>query len=346
MKPFPILLVLPPFLKTNDSFSEAFGVLPSFQQSTRQSVPSFLFSKSFSYTSSLAASTLTPPETPPTQMNNDDENEENKTEGVFNIVLVAGFESFNRNLYQEAVQLLPPMISTKINLKVFSDSEIRLPPTSTTLTDDSNSNNNVNTNPKFTKALQKADMFIGSLIFDYDDVLAVSQLLTNIKGPRLCFECATELMEFNHVGSFSMEPQKMADGSNAPSGPPPVVKAVLSKFSSGKEEDKLSGYLKLLKIGPQLLQFVPGGKAKDLRTWLEAYRCKYLSDIFFVSIILLRCNVYLSFSAWHELFVSHIPLIILMFFFFTKRLESGGNSKCIFYASIIISTLSCTSHPT
>ena len=58
------------------------------------------------------------------------------------------------------------------------------------------------------------------------------------------------------------------------SGYPPAVKVVLSKFSSGKEEDKLAGYIKLLKIGPQLLQFVAGDKTKDLRTWLEAYRCK------------------------------------------------------------------------
>ena len=57
-------------------------------------------------------------------------------------------------------------------------------------------------------------------------------------------------------------------------GPPPAVKAILSKFSSGKEEDKLQGYTKLLKIGPDLLKFIPGTNTKlsDLRTWLEVYR--------------------------------------------------------------------------
>ena len=64
-----------------------------------------------------------------------------------------------------------------------------------------------------------------------------------------------------------------SDEDSGPSaGPPPAVKAILSKFSSGKEEDKLAGYLKMLKIGPDLLKFVPGSKANDLRTWLEAYR--------------------------------------------------------------------------
>jgi len=74
-------------------------------------------------------------------------------------------------------------------------------------------------------------------------------------------------MTYNRVGSFTME-----SNDDSPSGPPPAVKAVLSKFSSGKEEDKLSGYLKLLKVGPDLLKLVPGEKASDLRTWLEIYR--------------------------------------------------------------------------
>ena len=55
-------------------------------------------------------------------------------------------------------------------------------------------------------------------------------------------------------------------------GPPPAVKALLSKFGSGREEDKLQGYLKMLKIGPQLLKFIPNDTAQDLRSWLELYR--------------------------------------------------------------------------
>jgi hypothetical protein len=30
-------------------------------------------------------------------------------------------------------------------------------------------------------------------------------------------------------------------------------------FGSGREEDRLTGYLSFLKIGPQLLKFIPGG---------------------------------------------------------------------------------------
>ena len=33
---------------------------------------------------------------------------------------------------------------------------------------------------------------------------------------------------------------------------------VLSLFSSGREEDKMVGYLSFLKIGPKLLKFLPG----------------------------------------------------------------------------------------
>ena len=55
------------------------------------------------------------------------------------------------------------------------------------------------------------------------------------------------------------------------SGPPAPVKAILKQFSSGREEDKMSGYLNFLKVGPKLLKWLPGKKASDLRTWLTVY---------------------------------------------------------------------------
>ena len=49
----------------------------------------------------------------------------------------------------------------------------------------------------------------------------------------------------------------MGDGGKF-KGPPPAVKKVLSLFGSGREEDKMVGYLSFLKIGPKLLKFLPG----------------------------------------------------------------------------------------
>ncbi|KIY93146.1 magnesium chelatase subunit H [Monoraphidium neglectum] len=72
-------------------------------------------------------------------------------------------------------------------------------------------------------------------------------------------------MGCTRLGSFEMDP------SGKSKGPPPAVKKVLSLFSSGREEDRLVGYLSFLKIGPKLLQFVPGNKARDLRSWLTVY---------------------------------------------------------------------------
>mmetsp|Transcript_33214 Transcript_33214/g.67944 ORF Transcript_33214/g.67944 Transcript_33214/m.67944 type:complete len:1449 (+) Transcript_33214:144-4490(+) len=177
-------------------------------------------------------------------------NEDDRSDSV-NVVLVTGFESFNRDLYEQAGAIVP--VECKLNLQVFADSDIRT------------TNEGINEN--FANAVKNADAFIGSLIFDYDDVVAISSMLPHVRGPRLIFESATELMAFNRVGTFNM--QSSGDG---PSGPPPAVKSILKKFSSGKEEDKISGYLKMLKMGPDLLKFVPGEKASDLRTWLEAYR--------------------------------------------------------------------------
>ena len=188
-------------------------------------------------------STVTPEtEAATTAFNNDNNDEEeddsdDDDESTVNIVLTTGFESFNRNLYQTAGQHLPPPLSSHLNLQVFADSDIQSSP------------------QQFAHAVQNADLFIGSLIFDYDDVQIVSELLPSVKGPRLLFECATELMEFNRVGSFNME---VKEGSSGSDGPPPAVKAILNKFSSGKEEDKINGYLKMLKVGPDLLKFIPG----------------------------------------------------------------------------------------
>jgi len=170
-----------------------------------------------------------------------------------NIVMVVGFESFNRDIYRLA--------SDKCNTHVFADTEIRVP--NAPPGDDTESV----VNPKLLKAMQNADAFVGSLVFDYDDALALKELLPLVKGPRLLFECALELMAFNEVGSFNMK----GSGDGA-AGPPAPVKAILSKFSSGKEEDKMSGYLKLLKVGPDLLKYIPGKKVADLRLWMESYR--------------------------------------------------------------------------
>ncbi|KAL7508774.1 hypothetical protein ACHAXN_005850 [Cyclotella atomus] len=178
----------------------------------------------------------------PVQRHNDGYQPRNNAK--VNIVLVTGFESFNRDLYEKAGESLPKEFG--VNLKVFADSDIR-------------------SSPEFSSAVQNADIFIGSLIFDYDDVVFVSALLDHVKGPRLIFECATELMSFNRVGKFTMT-------SSGQSGPPAPIKAILSKFSSGKEEDKINGYLKMLKVGPDLLKFIPGEKVGDLRCWLESYR--------------------------------------------------------------------------
>ena len=38
-----------------------------------------------------------------------------------------------------------------------------------------------------------------------------------------------------------------------------------------QEEDRLAGYLSLLKVGPALLKFLPGRAAADVRRWLTTY---------------------------------------------------------------------------
>jgi len=164
------------------------------------------------------------------------------------IVLISGFESFNVRLYQKVSKSLRKRYPT-CSLLVFSDRDIA-----------------GNRRDELERALDDADAFFGSLLFDYDQVEWLRAKLVKIKT-KFVFESALELMSETNVGTFEMKPGK--DGAKA--GPPPAVQKILKKFGSGKEEDKLVGYLSFLKIGPQLLKFIPGEKAKDLKNWLTVY---------------------------------------------------------------------------
>ena len=159
------------------------------------------------------------------------------------IVLIAGFESFNADLYRQAAQMAQARCP-ELEIRVFSDRDL------TPHADDVEA------------ALQEADVVFCSLIFDYDQVMWLRERMQTIPI-RLVFESALELMSLTRLGKFALGDQ--------PQGMPKPIKFILSKFSSGREEDKLAGYLSFLKTGPKLLKFVPVKKVQDLRHWLIIY---------------------------------------------------------------------------
>jgi len=159
------------------------------------------------------------------------------------IVLIAGFESFNADLYREAAKLAQKRC-LELEIIVFSDRAL------------SSNRAEVET------ALQGADVFFGSLLFDYDQVLWLRDRIKHIPI-RLIFESALELIALTKLGAFAI--------GDKPKGMPKPIKFILDKFSNGREEDKLAGYLSFLKVGPKLLKFVPGQKVQDLRNWLIIY---------------------------------------------------------------------------
>nr|MBA3922903.1 cobaltochelatase subunit CobN [Nostocaceae cyanobacterium] len=159
------------------------------------------------------------------------------------IVLIAGFESFNADLYRKAANLALQKCP-QLQILVFSDRDI------------------TTKSSEVATALQDADVFFGSLIFDYDQVLWLRDRIAQIPI-RLVFESALELMSLTKLGAFAIGDQ--------PKGMPKPVKFILEKFSNGREEDKLAGYISFLKIGPKLLKFVPVQKVQDLRNWLIVY---------------------------------------------------------------------------
>ena len=111
-------------------------------------------------------------------------------------------------------------------------------------------------------ALANAQVFFGSLLFDYDQVLWLRDRLTHIPI-RLVFESALELMSLTQLGAFAI--------GDKPKGMPKPIKFILDKFSQGREEDRLAGYISFLKVGPKLLKYVPVQKVQDLRNWLIIY---------------------------------------------------------------------------
>ncbi|QDZ18489.1 subunit H of magnesium-chelatase [Chloropicon primus] len=166
-----------------------------------------------------------------------------------NIVFVCGFEAFNISLYKKVAQSLRRMSSGLINLRVFSDRDIE-------------ENQDV-----VLQALEDScDVFFGSLLFDYDAVEWLKDKVESVPV-RFVFESDLNLMGMTQVGTFTMamkDPGKKA-------GPPPAVKKILSLFGSGREEDRMVGYLSMLKFGPKLLKYLPGTKVRHLRNWLNVY---------------------------------------------------------------------------
>jgi magnesium chelatase subunit H len=159
------------------------------------------------------------------------------------IVLIAGFESFNAGLYRNAAKRAQERCPA-LDIRVFSDRDLTTDPTA------------VET------ALQGADVFFGSLLFDYDQVIWLRDRLQSVPI-RLVFESALELMSLTQLGRFAI--------GDRPKGMPKPVKFILDKFSQGREEDRLAGYLSFLKVGPKLLKYVPVQKVQDLRNWLILY---------------------------------------------------------------------------
>ncbi|MGG6264792.1 magnesium chelatase subunit H [Leptolyngbya sp. AN10] len=159
------------------------------------------------------------------------------------IVLIAGFESFNAGLYRQAAELSQGRCP-ELEIRVFSDRDLAANPTAVEA------------------ALQQADVFFASLLFDYDQVLWLRERVQTIPI-RLVFESALELMSLTQIGKFAI--------GDKPKGMPKPVKFILDKFSNGREEDKLAGYISFLKTGPKLLKFVPVQKVQDLRNWLIIY---------------------------------------------------------------------------
>lgn len=115
--------------------------------------------------------------------NNDNNKHENKKNSI---VIIAGFESFNKQLYNQAAIAAKTQIPD-VPIKIFTDTDIETNP------------NDVD------EALKNAGVLLCSLIFDYNQVQFIRDKVLKYDVPvRFCFESALELMSETKVGEFTM----------------------------------------------------------------------------------------------------------------------------------------------
>jgi hypothetical protein len=84
--------------------------------------------------------------------------------GAREIVLISGFESFNCALYEKCAQ----SVKDDVRVTVFSDRDLQ------------------SRKEEVAAALDRADAFVGSLLFDYDDVEWLVPRVDQVRGPHLC----------------------------------------------------------------------------------------------------------------------------------------------------------------
>ncbi|MEX1324568.1 MAG: cobaltochelatase subunit CobN, partial [Synechococcaceae cyanobacterium] len=159
------------------------------------------------------------------------------------VVLIAGFEVFNAALYRQAAARAMDQCPG-LEILIFSDQDLR------------------ERSAELEGALEAADALFASLLFDFDQVEWLGQRAAEIPV-RLVFESSLELMALTRLGRFAI--------SSGSGGMPRPVRALLDKFGSGREEDRLAAYVGFLKVGPKLLRLLPSRRAQDLRHWLVLY---------------------------------------------------------------------------
>lgn len=174
---------------------------------------------------------------------------------IARVVLICGFETFNLATYKASAAALAP---AGVRVSVFTDNQLD--------TD----------KPRLLRALRDADAVLCSLLFDYDQV---EWLVANLPRSAVVFvfESALELMSTTRVGSFTMgsasASASLSNRSKQAPKMPDAVRLVLQKLGLvGREEDKFSSYLALLKSASRLLSLVPGRRARDLKNWLTVYQ--------------------------------------------------------------------------
>ena len=107
---------------------------------------------------------LRPPTTPPRRRLTHRAAPTEPAAGAREIVLISGFESFNCALYEKCAQ----SVKDDVRVTVFSDRDVQ------------------SRKEEVAAALDRADAFVGSLLFDYDDVEWLVPRVDQVRGPHLC----------------------------------------------------------------------------------------------------------------------------------------------------------------
>jgi magnesium chelatase subunit H len=159
---------------------------------------------------------------------------------TINVVMVLGLQRYSQDLFERAEAVVRKEVPN-FRLQIFEDRDIERRPA------------------EVEAAIAECACLMLSLITIAETAEWLVPVVERIDPPVVfAFEGLPEVMRLNKVGSYTLKGGK---------GMPKPVQNIARLLVGGREEDAYLGYVRLQKITGKLINFLPGKRLNDFRTW-------------------------------------------------------------------------------